>query len=529
MNDESLKEVRELADRHCAGLLSDQEAQRLNELLHDNPAAQRLFLEVTSIYARLQWEFAGTKGRDSQTDVFQLPLPEVPQPIFFWGRWRKTILAASLFVICSIIGLLAFSWTPRTANVALLKNTAHAVWRTGFAPAGNSLPAGRVCLDEGLAEIEFGCGAVAVLNAPVDVELLQVDKVFLHSGQMLVRVPHDGRAAGFRVETPSSQLVDLGTEFGVEVQGGGASLLQVYEGEVLATTKAKADSSNPRRVLEGQAVRLGSDLHETEFWPERFVRELPGPKDPMGRGKKPYNVSRFDSIYIVPAIEKVTIDGDLMDWDLSRRFYAACESPYAENYYLEAAMMYDERCLYVGAHVGDPHPMRSQIAPEEHANRHGMGGAVALRISTDRQVGWPLSAENTGGRPMTPVDLNDKLSFLVLWYYQPQQKACIHLRHGMDLHGVQVNPEGYEGTFRADPDGRGYTLEYAIPWHLLHAEDDPPQAGDELAALWLTHWSDAEGRNWQGQLIDVMKPNEPGWNFERAATWGKAVYLPMAP
>ena len=95
----------------------------------------------------------------------------------------------------------------------------------------------------------------------------------------------------------------------------------------------------------------------------------------------------------------------------------------------------------------------------------------------------------------------------------------------MDLHGVQVNPTGYQGVYRKDADGRGYTLEYTIPWQLLHAAEDPPRAGDELAAMWLVHWSDPAGRNWQGQLIDVMKPNAPGWNFLRAATWGKAIYV----
>jgi len=129
------------------------------------------------------------------------------------------------------------------------------------------------------------------------------------------------------------------------------------------------------------------------------------------------------------------------------------------------------------------------------------------------------------GRPASPADLSDKLSFVVLWFCEPEQKACIHLRHGMDLHGVQVNPTGYQGVYRKDADGRGYTLEYTIPWQLLNAADDPPRAGDELAAMWLVHWSDPAGRNWQGQLIDMMKPNEPGWNFLRAATWGKAIYV----
>lgn len=47
--------------------------------------------------------------------------------------------------------------------------------------------------------------------------------------------------------------------------------------------------------------------------------------------------------------------------------------------------------------------------------------------------------------------------------------------------------------------------------------------------MWLAHWSDSEGHTWQGQLQEIMKPGEQGWNFDRAATWGRASYLPLAP
>jgi len=30
--------------------------------------------------------------------------------------------------------------------------------------------------------------------------------------------------------------------------------------------------------------------------------------------------------------------------------------------------------------------------------------------------------------------------------------------------------------------------------------------------------------NWKGQLIECVNAGVPGWNFERAATWGKAIY-----
>jgi len=42
--------------------------------------------------------------------------------------------------------------------------------------------------------------------------------------------------------------------------------------------------------------------------------------------------------------------------------------------------------------------------------------------------------------------------------------------------------------------------------------------------MWLVHWSDARGEIWQGQLIDVANPDERGWNFYNAGTWGRAIY-----
>jgi hypothetical protein len=407
-----------------------------------------------------------------------------------------------------------------------LVRTSAVLWGDVTFQPGDRVKAGRVRLVDGTAEFNFNNGVRMVLSGPAEIELRDAMHAWLHSGKVMFRVPP--AAAGFTLETKEAEIVDLGTVFGVEAGSQGGCLMQVYEGEVMASAKLDAEETAPRRVLQGEAVRVNGAVYKTDFWPDRFVRLLPGPEDPAGRGNHPYNVSQFDSVRIVSAPADISIDGDLSDWNLAGRFRSSCEAPFAEDYYLEAAMMYDERQLYVGAHVGDPFPMRSQIRPIDAENQHGAGGAVALRLSTDRQAGWPLSATANGernGRPASPADLSDKLSFVVLWFYEPEQKACIHLRHGMDLHGLKVNPPGYQGAYRKDVDGRGYTLEYAIPWNLLNAADDPPRAGDELAAMWLVHWSDPAGRKWQGQLIDVTKPNEPGWNFLRAATWGKAIYV----
>jgi hypothetical protein len=505
-----------LADRHCDGTLTAEESTRLNDLLRDNPELQLQFLERVTVHARLQWEFGPSIGS------VPLSRPEV-RPIISArpARWRMLTGLAAMLLLC--LGL-TFAFTTRSpaAPMAVLKNAAVPRW-TGNAPQpGDALPAGRLKLDGGVAEIEFGCGAVALLEGPAELELVSATQAFLHSGQMVLRVPHDH--GGFKLETLAARLLDQGTEFGVKVERG-ETVLQVYEGAVVA--ELKGTRANEERVEGGQAVLLTDASEKVPFFPERFVRYLPGPDDPKGRGVYPYNNSIFDTVHIVPAPGKVTIDGDLSDWDLSGRFRTACEPPYRDAYYLEGAMMYDEQFLYVGAHVGDPHPMRSAISPHERRDLYGQGGGIALRISTDRQMGWPVRGEDAAmrkGRPAGPDDVNDKLAFVMLWYYRPEQEACLQIRHGMDFHGAAVNPPGYRGAYKVDADGQGYTLEYAIPWSLLNAANDPPRGDDVLGAAWLAHWSDADGLKWQGQLIDMLNPAEHAWNFQQAATWGKAVY-----
>ena len=194
-------------------------------------------------------------------------------------------------------------------------------------------------------------------------------------------------------------------------------------------------------------------------------------------------------------------------------------------------MMYDADYLYVGAHVADPAPMRNLIDPATDGDAGWRGGGVQVRISTDRTLGWPVDANADiyyQGQPIKqrPQDLNEKLVHLTLWHHAPSQKDCLHVNYGMDFHGGQTNPNGYRAAFRKDADGRGYTLEYAIPWALLKAQDDPPRAGDTLAATWTVHWSDESGRRWRGQLIEIRNPSEPlrNNNWDRAASWGKATF-----
>jgi hypothetical protein len=421
--------------------------------------------------------------------------------------------------------------------VARITKAAGARWGGDLesATAGTGLQPGRLELLDGLAELAFSNGARIVLEAPVRMSLLGPQSAQLARGRLVACVPPQAR--GFSIETPHTRVVDLGTEFGVGVSRSGDTEVQVFRGAVVAEWQGPEGKAGQRRLEAGQAVSIGGQTAAAPrgipFEPERFVRVFPADRDSGEPGGPLYNRSCFDAVHVVPAPAKIAVDGDLSDWDRSGAFYCACLPPYHESHYLEAMMMYDERFLYLGAHVGDPAPMRSVMEPGSDPQQYPWrGGGVIVRLSTSPRLGWPLAAlglpeaERSGdaGGGRRPVDLSEQLVHLTMWYYRPAAKPRLALSYGMDFHGERVDPAGWQGAFRMDPNGRGYTLEYAVAWSLLNAAQRPPRLGDVLAANWTVHWSDAEGRLSRGHLVEITNLAVQPYRFLRASTWGKALY-----
>ena len=267
---------------------------------------------------------------------------------------------------------------------------------------------------------------------------------------------------------------------------------------------------------------------------DRFVRTLPKLDDAEGfRTQSPRNQSRFDCIHIVPAPAVVAIDGDLSEWDRSGLFVSRMEAPYGKHYYVEGCMMYSDRYLYIGAHVGDPVPMQNAIDLKTDTQMVWRGGSVQVRISTSRELGWPLQGRSPldaeamqKGFGRRPQDVSENLVHLTMWYHRPTSAACLMLQYGLDLHRDVVNPSGAQGAFRKDSDGQGYTLEYAIPWSLLSAGQQPPHGGETFGACWQVHWGDETGRVWKGHLVDITRVPSPGITYQRADDWGAAIYHP---
>ncbi len=227
------------------------------------------------------------------------------------------------------------------------------------------------------------------------------------------------------------------------------------------------------------------------------------------------NVGRFDAVHIVPAPGPVTIDGELGDWDRSGEFFTYRYDEQKDKYNMTGCMMYDADNLYIAAHVADSTPMFNVCDPDAEGSQPWNGDCLQVRISTDRTLGWPVK---------DPFSKSDRIAHISMWYYTPKAEPCLMMAYGMNYHGVVINPAGFKGAYKKDADGKGYTLEYAISWKLLHADADPPRPGDTLACIWQLIWGDETGHHFGADLSEIRNPKDSGLAYQTAGGWGKAIY-----
>lgn len=104
-------------------------------------------------------------------------------------------------------------------------------------------------LDRGVAQLAFRNGAQIVLEGHCGFELINESTVVLSHGKMWAYCPSDAR--GFKVLAPNgAEIIDLGTEFGVEVGTSGETKVHVFDGLVDVVGPA----TGKRRLEAGEAL-----------------------------------------------------------------------------------------------------------------------------------------------------------------------------------------------------------------------------------------------------------------------------------
>jgi hypothetical protein len=533
------------------GSLGEAEERRLRAILDRGEPARRIFREFAALHAGLHWDYAMLLAPG-------LPPPSGPEEDG-GGWWPPIRRAAALLMVAAATGAATVAvWLLIATPAGRPEQAAGGVplatvTQTRFLQAaegerrlevGQTLESGSISLAGGAVELKLRNGVVVVFEGPGRIDIAGELSATLHDGNVVIRMPEG--MSGFIVRTPTTDVLDLGTEFAVSIGAGNATDVQVYDGAVIASAGGRAEAMRlPKQLVAGEAARFLSEPKAKPvpmaFRPERFVRQLPDDVGIPLNGSPPsdemrhYGPARQDSIAVHRAAAAMVIDGRLDEWADRPGFKGTRDGKASCPEWADGRMMYDEKFLYIAAHVGDPMPLRSIIDPQIDAYWGWRGGAVQVRVSTDRLMGWPARGNCSSyykQRRLAPspgqedAARNPRLAHLTMWFHAPTKTPCLTIVDGALVGEMQVNPAGFVGAFVADTDGKGYTMEYAIPWSLLGCADDPPRRGDVLAAVWQVLWGDDAGRMRREQMVEVRNPAEPlrinVW--ERAATWGRAEY-----
>ena len=144
---------------------------------------------------------------------------------------------------------------PMVDTVAVLTKLVGLKWadEAGFRPElGNTLEPNSLKIDEGLAQVEFIQGSAVILEGPIDFDIVNPNEGTLREGKLRAHVPRVAR--GFTVNLPKGRIIDLGTEFGLNVHPGGSSEILVYSGKVLYEGQAENAELISREISGGEAL-----------------------------------------------------------------------------------------------------------------------------------------------------------------------------------------------------------------------------------------------------------------------------------
>lgn len=279
-DDDAVRRAAELCLQKCGDGLTPEESDELGELLSASEAARTEYWRWIALHTELQWklgakdELAGIAPRP-QVGVLQGPhqamVRRIGTSLMAWAA-----IAACLLFVAVPVGIHAWRQNQPIAQLAkstdedlrtlvtlgeLAPLTKQSSWSFGRPGAKNTttvFEGDTVCLDEGALELRLTTNTVAVLEAPAIVQTVSADRFRLIRGSVKVDVAK--RAEGFSVETESAEVIDLGTVFSVNVDGGATDLV-VFDGEVDLKVAGRADQPDDalKRFTAGEAVQVNEN------------------------------------------------------------------------------------------------------------------------------------------------------------------------------------------------------------------------------------------------------------------------------
>jgi hypothetical protein len=273
----------------CHGSASEAELRALNELLRSDPRARDEYLIRVELHSRLASDpdlFCQDQAEQpvsaSVTEALNRNSRRKEALISFnnetpyvgcyavqgqgarrtvarsWAsatrRKTATILALAASLVLLATGIWSLWLRPKSTRngttstaVAMLTRAVDAEWGAAPVPVGSALEPGRLRLESGLAQVAFYSGARVVIEGPAELLIISQNEAACPTGRLLATVPSP--ALGFRLKTDQLDVVDLGTEFGINATRDRTEA-HVFKGKV----EVRTESAAKQPLGEGEAA-----------------------------------------------------------------------------------------------------------------------------------------------------------------------------------------------------------------------------------------------------------------------------------
>lgn len=139
-------------------------------------------------------------------------------------------------------------------------------------------------MESGLLGLQFEYGAKVVLQAPCTFVCKSDGSLYLSRGKVFASVSRE--SVGFTVETPISRIIDLGTEFGVEVDSIGSVSVQVYKGKTqLVSNKKNRCVSELLEDRDSKRIDKAGKVTDVAFHETAYIRSFNSETSVAWRGE----------------------------------------------------------------------------------------------------------------------------------------------------------------------------------------------------------------------------------------------------
>lgn len=242
------------------GDLSAEQQRSLEAFVKNDAKARALYFDYCEMHALLQWEH-GVLG--AEKSPVAMVAPRIARKSNVWRIWLP-LATAALVAAALLLTFMKDGPLPEEAQTEIragefvarvtgLKDSQFAGSPAAF-QTGSALQHGqRVELASGFAEITFDSGAQVLLEGPAALDVNSAWDAVLVRGSLKASVPTE--AIGFRVSSPSVDVVDLGTEFSMVAEEGGATEVFVLKGSVQAGPVGNKNAGGAKVLLKEKEAR----------------------------------------------------------------------------------------------------------------------------------------------------------------------------------------------------------------------------------------------------------------------------------